>query len=172
MSALQYTENLLDANWEESVSGRERDVPQPQLIRESAESLRKMNLDQNDAALLRDGGITTIEPQSFGWAQERLVSRVTIDLRTTGEAGSTHGRERLWGYRGVGGLNDNESERYGGLVGETKRIMDSVRKGDNDFDLVLVTEENDLSAQMGGQIWRASVEVQLDIRARTIDPSV
>lgn len=171
MTAVQYVEHLLENNWEPSITGRVEDVPQPGIYRESAESLRRMNPDTEDVLLIRDGGITQIEPQSFGWVEERLVSRVTIDARTTGEAGSVPGRERLWGYRGVGNLDPNEAERYGGLQGEVKRILDEVRKGDEEFDLVIADEQNDLSAEMGGQIWRGTTEVTLDIRANTIDPT-
>lgn len=171
MTAVQYVEYLLSENWQKSISGREYDVPQPAIYRESPENLRRMNLDQNDVVLLRDGGVTEISPQSFSWQEERLVSRVTVDARTTGEAGSVAGRERLWGVRGAGDLDPNEAERYGGLQGEIKRIMDTVRKGDNEFDLVRVTQQNDLSGEMGGQIWRGTSEVVLDVRANQIDPS-
>lgn len=171
MTAIQYVEHILDANWESNISGREREVPQPDIIRESAQSLRRMNLDERDQVMLRDGGVTTIEPQSFGWSEERLVSHVTIDARTTGEGGDVSGRERLWGWRGIGSLADNEAERYGGLMGEVKRILDTIRKGDEEFDLVLTTEQNDLSAEMGGQVWRGTTEVMLDVRVNEIDPT-
>lgn len=171
MTAVQYAEYILDEYWEPSVSGREKRVPKPEILRESPEGYRKINLDRSDALMLRDGGITTIEPQSVGWVEERKVSRVTIDVRTTGEAGSVSGRERLWGHRGIGNLDPNEAERYGGLQGEIKRIIDKVRKGDEEFDLVLVTEQNDLSGEMGGQIWRGTSELSLDTRANKIDPS-
>lgn len=171
MTAVQYVEHILDTNWSASVSGREVDVPEPELYRESAENLRRVNLDQADVVFLKDGGITNIEPRSLGWTEERLVSRVTVDVRTTGEAGSVAGRERLWGHRGTGTLGANEAEDYGGLVGEIKRICDTVRKGDQEFDLIQVTEENDLSGEMGGQVWRATMTIVLDTRANTIDPS-
>lgn len=170
MTAIQYVEYLLDNNWQTSVSGREKDVPKPNILRESAESLRRMNLDENDVLLLRDGGVSQYEPQSFNWQEERIVSHVTIDARTTGEAGSVPGRERLWGYRGVGNLSANEAESYGGLQGEVKRILDTVRDGDKEFDLIPVSEQNDLSAEMGGQVWRGTTELSLDTRANQIQP--
>ena len=170
MTAIQYVQTLLDTRWEESISGREVDVPKPKLMRESAENLRRINLDMEDVLLLRDGGVTSIEPQSFGWQEERLLSHVTIDARTSGEAGAVSGRERLWGYRGVGDLEPNEAERYGGLQGEIKRILDTGRKGDQENDLIYATEQNDLSAEMGGQVWRGTTEVQLDVRANQINP--
>lgn len=171
MTAVQYVEALIEANWEPSITGRVVDVPQPQILRESAQGLRRMNLDQHDVLLIRDGGITDVEPQSFAWQEERVVGRVTVDARTTGEAGAVPGRERLWGYRGVGDLGDTEAERYGGIQGEMKRIVDTVRKGDEEFDLILATEQNDLSAEMGGQVWRGTTEITLDIRANEIDPT-
>lgn len=171
MTAVQYVKNLLENNWESAVSGREKDVPKPEIYLESAENLRRVNLDQSDVVFVRDGGTTQYTPKSFGWAQEEYSSPVTIDARTTGEAGSVPGRERLWGYRGVGNLSANEAERYGGLQGEIKRILDEVRKGDQEYDLVLATAQNDLSGEMGGQVWRALTEVSLDVKAKTIDSS-
>ena len=136
------------------------------LFREAAQDLGKMNIERDDVLLIRDGGITEIEPQSFGWVEERLVSRVTVDIRTTGHAGDVDGRERLWGRRRSG----NVAPEYGGLTGEVKRVLDTVRKGDQEFDLIVNREQNDLSGEMGGQIWRATTEIELDTRANVIDP--
>jgi hypothetical protein len=171
MTAVQYVEHILDNNWTANITGREVDVPKPDIFRESAQNLRRASLADSDVLFLRDGGVTEVDPQSVGWTEERLVSRVTVDARTSGEGGSTQGRERLWGYRGVGGLGPNEAERYGGLQGEIKRIFDTVRRGEEEFTLIRVTEQNDLSAEMGGQVWRGTTEVILDVRANQIDPN-
>jgi len=172
MTSVQYVEYIIDNNWEPSITGRAVDVPKPTILRESSANTRRLNLDESDVLIIRDGGISNYEPQSFGWGGERQVGRVTVDARTTGEAGSTEGRERLWGYRGgAGSLGANEAERYGGLQGEIKRILDTVRKGDQGYDIIRASEQNDLSGQMGGQIWRGTTEVILDTRAHQIDPT-
>ncbi|AGM11978.1 hypothetical protein DNAM5_119 [Haloarcula californiae tailed virus 1] len=162
MTAVQYVEYVLENNWEPSISGRYNDVPHPRLIRESSEEYRRMNTQEDDTIIVSDGGISEIEPQSFGWVEERLLSRVTLDIRTS------HSRERLWGERD----DNNNSPRYGGLVGECKRIFDAKRKGDKEFDLVDGYEANDLSGQMGGLVWRATFELRLDTRASNIDPEI
>lgn len=170
MTAIQYFETLLENNWTPSISGREVEVPKPKIWRESSAKQRKLNLDQHDVLILRDGGVTEISPQSFAWHEERVVSIVTVDMRTTGEAGDVPGRERLWGYRGKGSLAENEAESYGGLQGEVKRIIDTVRKGEHEFDLIIADSQNDLSGEMGGQVWRGTTEVTLDVRASQINP--
>lgn len=157
---LQYAQNLIEAEWHEEISGRDYPVPEPNVIREGSESYRLMDPQQNDIVLIRDGGDTNVEPQSVGWHEEAVTSRVTVDIRTS------HSRERLWGYRN----EDNEPERYGGLTGEIKRIFDTVRRGEHEYDLVIVEEILDLSGEMGGLVWRASITVTLDIRAQQIDP--
>lgn len=159
MTAVQYIQKVLEDNWVESVSGRNSDVPTPTFERESAEALRRMNLDRNDYVLIMDGGISNIEPQSFGWVEEQTTARVTLDIRTA------QSRERLWGQRS----DDNSGTRWGGLVGEASRIIHDIRKGDEEFDLIIPYEANDLSGQMGGHIWRATLEIRLEVRASTIN---
>lgn len=161
MTAVQYVQEVLDANWTPSITGRPNDVPKPEMVRESQLGDRRMNLDHNDYLVISDGGISDISPQSLGWTEEELTSRVTVDIRTS------QSRERLWGERD----GNNDGPRYGGLVGEAKRIIDTKRKGDKEFDLIIGFEANDLSGQMGGHIWRATFDIRLESRASTIDPS-
>lgn len=160
MTAVQYVEYILDNNWTKSVSGRNNDVPKPDIVRESEEGKRRMNLQKNDFLIISDGGISNIEPQSFGWVEEATTARVTVDMRTA------YSRARLWGERD----SNNDSPTYGGLVGEVKRIIDTKRKGDKEFDLVTGFEANDLSGQMGGKVWRATFEIRLENRAKNINP--
>lgn len=177
MTAVQYVEYILHNRWDKSDLNGNRNALDPigdiesdapiRTLRESPQDRRRENLSSHDSLLLRDGGITTIEPQSFGWVEERTVSKVTVDIRTTGLGGSLAGRERLWGERD----GDNNGPSYGGLTGEVKRVCDEVRKGDQEFDLIFVTEMNDLSGEMGGQVWRATVEISLDVRATNINPN-
>lgn len=175
MTAVQYVENILAQDWEENIEGRYLDVPEPTVVRESEEGDRRMNLQNSDYIVVSDGGISDITPASFGWVEEQTTSRVTLDIRTS------YSRERLWGDRYSGDTGDvqigstqlgdeNTSGRYGGLVGEAKRIIDLHRKGDKEFDLIVPYEANDLSGQMGGKVWRATLSIRLEVRASTIDP--
>jgi len=160
MTAIQYVENILREDWEREVPGRNKPVPVPEVVRESSEEHRRMNTQNSDYIVVTDGGISEIEPQSFGWQEEATTARVTCDIRTS------QSRERLWGKRD----DDNNSPNYGGLVGEVKRIVDTKRKGDKEFDLIVGFEANDLSGQMGGKVWRATFEIRLEVRATTVNP--
>jgi hypothetical protein len=161
MTAIQFVERILEEDWDPDISGRSQIIPKPEIVRESSDEHRRMNLQRSDYLVLMDGGISEIAPQSFGWSEESLTSRVTCDFRTSTS------RERLWGHRQQG----NTSPRYAGLVGEAKRIVDNYRKGTREFDLITGYEANDLSGQMGGKVWRATFDIRLETRASVIDPS-
>lgn len=161
MTALQFAEYVLDDRWTATIDARPNDVPKPNLVRESDADKRRIDDAREDTAMLQDGGISDIEPRSLGWTEEREVSHVTVMLRTS------ESRERLWGHRD----ENNDAERYGGLVGETRRVFHSIRDRHKEYDIVKGHEANDLSSEYGGR-WVASFEVELDTRAATIDPSV
>lgn len=166
MTAIQYVETVLQNRWDDSDLNGDRhdDVPDigrgVRVFRESAASRRKVASNDYDVIFVKDGGVTNVEPQGINWQRERQVSVVTVDIRTT------ESRERLWGKRD----SDNNAPTYGGLTGEVKRCFDEVRKGHKENDLVRVPEMNDLSGQMGGQVWRASITVELDNRSNHINP--
>lgn len=181
MTSLQYIEEVLRNNWSSSISGRPHDVGDIvgeggddtiKIVYESDDEWRRMDLANWDYIVLRDGGLVESSPQSFGWTQEDIVSRIDIDIRTTGHpADNRPGRIALYGERGAGTLNANESPRWGGIAGEAHRIVKSVRRGEKEYSIVGTDAVDDLSAQMGGQVWRALVQARLEIRSRTIDTS-
>jgi hypothetical protein len=166
MTAIQYVEYVLDEDWTEGVSGRNNDVPKPELVVEAEKNKRSVDVYDTDIIFVRDGGVANYEPRSFGWAQEDQLSIVSLDIRTTGDM-DIAGRERLWGERETRDTSPN----YGGLVGEVKRIFDTIRKGDDcNYSMIRVTEANDLSGETGAGIWRATVQIELDARSVSIDP--
>lgn len=181
MTAVQYIENLLIDEWTSSISGRPHDVGDIvgtggdetiKIVYESSDEWRRMDLANYDYLTIRDGGLVDINPQSFGWLQEDQISRVDVDIRTKGWPGDDRpGRIALYGERGAGDLDDNEAPRWGGLVGETMRAVRTVRKGDQEFNLIFNTSADDLSSQMGGQVWRAMVQIRPEVRSTTIDTS-
>lgn len=159
-TGVQFAEHILNHRWTPTIEGRPNDVPHPTVVRESDADKRRMDDAREDHAMIQNGSVSTIEPRSLGWSEERKVTHVTVMLRTT------ESRERLWGHRDA----DNDSERYGGLTGETKRVFDAVRDRHKEYDLVKSTEVSDLSSEYAGR-WVAAFELELDNRVDTINPS-
>jgi|AntRauMinimDraft_2_1070382.scaffolds.fasta_scaffold01208_3 hypothetical protein len=164
---LGYVKSTIEENWHESIDGRIQDVPKPKVYQESDPNRRRVKLNEGDVIFVKDGGTTHTEPQSFNWVEERVDSRIDIDIRSTGDGGNINGRTRMWGVRD----DDGNSERYGGLVGEVKRIFHERRRGEAGYDVISLPEIHDLSGEMGARVWRTSIFVSLSIRAQTIDPS-
>lgn len=154
--------DALDNQWEESLDGRTKDVPKP-AIRRGAD-IREVRFDQfsGDLIFVVDGGPQSIEAKGAGWNHEGIEALTTIDIRTS------RGRARL---EGVADPDTGEPERYGGLAGEAKRILDDMRQGVGPWDIVEVYEWNDLSADVGYAFWRGTWEVRLRQIATSIDPS-
>lgn len=179
MTAPQYVRNLLEDNWQSSITGRPHDVGEldtdsqsgkVKIVYESDDEWRSMDLSNFDYLTIRDGGISNITPTSFGWLNEDRTARVTVDIRSKGwPTEDRPGRIALYGERGAGDLDPNESPRYGGLAGEVERVLKEPRDGDQEFSLISTPEINDLSGQMGGQIWRGTVTAVFESRSTEIN---
>lgn len=171
--SLQYVRKVLEDGWEDEISGRPHNVGRIgegiKLIYEGSDEWRRMDLSNYDYITLRDGGTVDIEAKGLSWTEEDNTVRVDIDIRTKGHYPDRDGRVTLYGERGAGDLEPNESPRWGGLVGEAERVMKEVRKGDEEFSIINVDVIDDLSAQMGGQVWRSVVQVRLEERSTVID---
>ena len=170
MTDVQAIAALLDENWDPDITGRATDVPKPEIVEEK--DVSREDLKTSDVARIVDGGDTSIEPQGFSWTHERINANVTIELRTTdrrvGGGTKQSGRHRLFGQRD----STAEPDRYTGLAGETKRILDAHRKGFAEFDLVVAGPVRDQSDLEGTNYYRADVDVALIQHAHNIDPSV
>ena len=175
MTAIQYVKWLLDTNWTEERSGREVDVPKPDIYLQQNQG--KVNLANKDAIVVEDGGTADYEPASFSWREEHETVRVTAVIRGTSRsvAGTDiDGRTRVFGHRNTGsdtdqyGLDPGESDTDGGLVGETKRILNDVRTGDVEYDTIAVPTVNDTSAAEGANRYRADVEIELRNLTRSL----
>lgn len=182
MVVAQYIDNVLRSGWHSSISGRPHDVgaiedegvdnPRVKVVYESDDDWRRMDLSNYDYITIMDGGIVDMPAKSFGWKNEDVISRLNLDIRTKGWTSENRpGRISLYGERGAGTLAENEAPRWGGLVGEALRVVKAERKGDQEFSIIDASEANDLSSQMGGQVWRATVSVQLETRSSEIDTS-
>lgn len=152
---VQMFETVLKDKWTESadaVNGRIEDVPKPEYIMKSSpQDRRKVNLKAGDAIFIHDGGKPAVEPKSVGWVEERIESHVTIDCY------SAHSIERIEGYRD----DNNVEESYGGLQGEIKRILDTIRGGWKEYYLIKPETWNYMHDQEPGGIWRGQWEVTL-----------
>jgi len=168
MTAVQAIEALLDTNWTESITNRSTDVPKPAF--DIQQSNLKRSLRTRDSCYVKDGGDTDIDPAGIGWMNENTTSRVSVDLRTadrTIDGVQVDGRDRLLGSRsGIA-----SSDRYAGLTGEVKRIIDTHRKGFAEFDLVVLTPFRDISDQTGQNHYRAVADITMYQFADGINPS-
>lgn len=169
MTAVQFIAALLDEEWETSISNRSTDVPKPKIVEEA--NVSKEDLKTEDVARIVDGGNLDIDPQGFGWTHQASEATVTIQLRTGDRRNSNginqSGRHRLFGQRDT----TAEPDRYTGLVGETKRIIDANRKGKSEYDLLVVGPIRDQSDLEGTNYYRADVDVDLIKHANSIDAS-
>ncbi|GGO03500.1 hypothetical protein [Haloarcula pellucida] len=169
MTFLQAAEALIDTNWEETISGRSTDVPKPKIVLE--ESVSQSDLKTRDYARIVDGGDTVFTPRGFGWTHEKVEADVTVELRSAERRINgtlVDGRERMFGPRS--GMS--APDRYVGLSGETKRILDAHRKGFAEFDQVVASTIRDESSAEGQKIYRADVDIAFVQHASQIDPSV
>jgi len=159
-TALAYLQNVLDEEWEPEIDGRLEPVPKPIIRLGSDMDATRVSQLNKDVVFVLDGGPESITPKSVGWDHRETEALVSLDVRTN------VGRTRLEGGRD----DDNNAERYGGLRGEIQRILDSVRRGDKEYDLINGYEWNDLSEDIGFQFWRGTFEVRLTQVAENIDP--
>lgn len=155
-----YLKNVLESNWQSSITDRIIDVPKPDgFLMESDPDNTRVNLQNGDYVFFVKGQAQTVEPRSLYWTAEGSENYVTIDIRTSKSL------ERLRGTRDA----NNDAERYGGLRGEVKRLLDTIRRGEKEFDIVAGYEWRDLSDEMGFGFWRGVWEVRLEQVAVEID---
>lgn len=175
MTALRQVKAMLENGWQESRSGRVVDVPEPEFVTENNRD--QVDYKTQDACIIKDGGTQNIDPQSFNWVEERVETSVEIDIRTADrrESGSKiDGRTRMFGYINETdstdqyGLQPDESESHGGLLGETRKVLTSYRKGHNAYDLVETREVNDVTDMVSKNRYRCTINVRLVEIARTL----
>lgn len=153
--------NLLDTRWTADIPGRERSVPKPALIVSGGEKTH--SLSNSNVIYIKDGGNTDRDPNTIGWDHEVVVDRINLDIRTSDANG---GREAMSGVL-VDGIN---SESYGGLTGEVKRIIDEVRRGVGPWDTLNLTPFDDISDDQGFGRFRVEGTLELTAGPNVIDP--
>lgn len=159
MTVVQYVKRKLERDWAEDIRGRVVNVPKPTFRFEKEDEQER--LQYNDVAVIIDGGIQEIEPADVHYDSETIITLVNVRLKTAdrnrpriSQAIGSPGRVRMFGYRDEETL---ESERLGGLTGETRRIFQTVRRGSKEFDLITTPEVNDVSNQTGKNHYQAVV---------------
>lgn len=155
-----YLQTVLIDSWQTDVSGRSETVPEPFIRLASETQTSRIDQFEGDIVIISSGGARSHTPKSAGWDHEGVESPLTIDCRTR------NGRGRLEGVRDA----NNERESYGGLKGELKRILETIRKGDKEFDLIEAYEWRDLSEEVGFHYHRGAWEVRLTEVANELNP--
>lgn len=176
MTATRLVMELLDSEWTPSRAGRVLDVPKPAFFLENNNG--KISLRTDDACEVKDGGDQDIEPNTWGWENERVSTKVEIDLRSADRrvgGAETDGRTRMFGYINTTGETDQyglaplESETAGGLVGEARRILSDHRKGLQSYDKLETTKVDDVSNTVGKNYYRAKVKIDLVVRTGQVE---
>jgi len=158
---LLYLKNILADRWQESVSGRQQDVPYPSDDRIKVQDKdRKTRHRANSDLLVLSKGTETKEPKGFGYTHRGRTATGTVQCK------SSKGRERVFGTRD----DNNDCEDYGGIAGEVERILDEVRKGHKEYDTLRAPEKTANSELEESGLWRCDVEFDLRIIAEVIDP--
>jgi len=172
MSAIAWTINTLTDEWEPLVSGRSVRVPQP-VVQESQQD-SQASIQERDQVVVRDGGTTPFEPGTLGHNENTTETFVQIDVRTTDRnrpqidsATRSPGYVRLFGKRAQ---RSNTGERYGGLIGEITRLLQTHRRGADGFTRIQIEEVNDISSQSGMNHYRATLTVRFDQILQNVDP--
>lgn len=171
MTEVEFVKNLLETNWETSITNRTTDVPEPTFTLEKQN--RAENLRTQDVGYVDSGGDTETTPQGFNWTHEQVDTVVVIEYRTatrSTDVGYDDGYNRLYGKRtGANGLG--EPDRWDGIVGETERVLKADRSGRAEWDLVAEGFRVDDTGLGGKNYWRADVFVPLTRHARNLDTS-
>lgn len=169
MTEMQAAKALLETEWETSITGRATDVPQPTVVLQ--QNVSQSDLKTEPYARVVDGGGKTFEPRGFGWTHRKIEADVTVELRTADrriDGGTTQdGHQEMFGNRS----GTSKPDRYVGLTGEIKRILDDNRKGFAEFCNVLSSEIRNESSAEGTNYYRADVDITFVQQADKIDPA-
>lgn len=173
MSEVEFIKNLLERDWETSITGRDTDVPEPTFTLEKKE--RQKSLRTQDVGYVATGADTETTPQGLGWTHQEVETAVVIEYRAASrstDVGYDDAYNRLFGQR-TGPDGVGEPDRWDGIVGETQRIINDNRKRTAEWNRVgngiVVSDLADLG---GTNYYRADVLVPMDIVAQELDTSV
>lgn len=173
MTEVKFIKNLLEAEWETSITSRATDVPQPTFTLEKKKS--NSHIRNQDVGYITSGGDTNYTPLGFGWTHQTVDTVVAIEYRAaTRTVANSYddAYHRVHGKRtGANGLG--APDRWDGIIGETTRILLADRTGRAEWDLLgadtfRVVDNVDTG---GKNYYRADVIVGLTNLADEIDTS-
>jgi hypothetical protein len=173
---------LLETNWQESRTGRD-DVPpiiqhttgsdDPKLengvypLRNREES--GVNLGRHDVIHCYHPEAGPFAIQDTGYAEQNVVETIQIDIELTDRTDQTtdtrlSARDRMVSERGS--LADLAEPPYPGILGEVKYVLETVRRGFDEYDTV---SHNIINHYLGNSNANASFSVELErIAAPTV----
>lgn len=174
MTNAKWTLDLISAEWDSSADpiegmGEIRDgIEMPELIVQGAadDKGRASQLDTRGTLFVKDGGDPIINPQSVGYREEYIESKVSI------EAVSGLSRRELVGTAEM---------QYGGFVGEVKRIVHEYRKGvhedapviDPGYDVIVFEVFSDEVMKRGAGLWTGEWTVTfIDFASKIVQEAV
>lgn len=171
-----YVYRLLQNNWvagadgdSPGVSGREHRVPRPTI--EMQQDRGQITLRSQDHINVIDGGTENHDPMDLGYQHEGVNIYVDVEVRTSHNPPDPPSAERPGWARFQGERTPaNESGSYEGLRGEVQRIIQLVRKGDKEFDVIRSASWDDESMTNGPGRWYGKWSVELDKKAASISP--
>ena len=172
MTEVEFIKNLLERDWETSITGRSTDVPEPTFVLEKGK--REERLRTQDIGYITSGADLEESPQGLGWNHQQVETAVLIQYRVAErnvDTGYSDAYNRMFGKR-TGNNGVGEPDRWDGIVGETRRVILDNRKRTAEWDRVgngiIVSDLSDLG---GVNYQRADVLIPMDIIAQQIDTS-
>jgi len=179
MTAEQAIAGLLRTRWTSSRPGRQVDVPEPQ-IRLSKTDRFPNKIKQSDYIRIR-GGDEVIQSGNIGYNVKDVDATIQIDMYSADRNRSTEdydpdlavaspGYTRLRGFVDQSQLPDRDKTEVvlGGLEGEVRKILNDVRRGLFGYDIVRITDFNNLSDD-GGNYYRGNIIVEMNDIGRVIE---
>jgi hypothetical protein len=159
MTTAKFLRNLLRDQWGQG--DLYQGVEKPRIVHEGEADRRAVHTGDTDVIFCIDGGTPEFTPQSIGYREEYIAIKLDAELLTS------VGRERL-----LGPLD----ETYGGLEGETRRILQKFRKGvpnsasvtNPGYDVMRVDTFNDQIGETGAGLWKGTWSVTLITYAKQI----
>lgn len=173
MSEVEFLKNLLERDWEPTVTGRSTDVPQPFFTLEK--SNREESLRSQDVGYITSGADTTRTYNGLGATHDRIETAVVIEYRVAARnvsTGYTDPYHRLFGQRtGANGIQ--AADDWDGIIGETERVIRDAGTRIAEWDKFgIEITVSDLTDIGGNAYHRADVLVPMEDIAKLIDTSV
>lgn len=165
---------ILDNEWVEdaaTIDQRKFDAVKPRIVVENTD--KRLDMNNDPICEVKIGESENDQFKTRGHAYRREKDRVVISLKFTDQQPDDYSSaadspdEFMYGYMaGPNGDSDfdlraYERVKYGGLVGETKRIMNTHTSGVGKYNELVVVDIDDQCGETDYGIWHADVVVEL-----------